>query len=348
MTDHGWIIGVSLTFSARIINNVGIQLQKHAHRNIQASDIGSKYVSNSVWLFGLLFQIIGALFDFFALGFAPQTLIAPLATVSLIINMVLTPVMQKETVTVKTIIVTLLMTIATVITIVFSPKNHSNYDSIEDVMGLYLSYYFLCYAIITVLLLILFRYLAWKHKANDRIYAFSVTTISGIMGAQNVLFSKGASTPIILTIENGDECFALFWQWYLLLIALLCSVYFHVKWLNIGLKNFSPISVIPNSTTSQILVAIMGGLTVYKEYDDFKNETSMILFIVGVLSTVLTVLGLSTVTDDKGNGEGMEKYELNQTDVKLEFEEIHSTPVDVEYPQILINDMSDVDVDTCT
>ena len=42
-------------------------------------------------------------------------------------------------------------------------------------------------------------------------------------------------------------------------------------------------------------MAILGGLLVFKEFDDFQNVTSEILFSLGVVMTALSVLCLSTI-----------------------------------------------------
>eukprot|EP01084_Bolivina_argentea_P268493 456056_1 len=136
-----WLIGVILAVSANIISNLGLNFQKKAHSRREANkqllnakknckddeeyeisldELGpnnvekekkenekqGSYVCDGVWLLGLFLQILGALLDFAALGYAPQSVVAPLGSLTLVINVCVAPCMHNEKPSFKTILAT--------------------------------------------------------------------------------------------------------------------------------------------------------------------------------------------------------------------------------------------------
>ena len=317
---NSWLIGVSLTLTARIITNFGLQLQKHAHSKILISGVSRKYIFDPLWILGLILQISGGFSDFFALSFAPQSVIAPLGAVSLIINLCLTPIVQHETVSFKTIGITLLVVIGTMITVVFSPKDHGHYESIDDIFNVFETLYFLGYAVITASVLIVFWTLSFRFSDNPHIHGLAVPALSGMLSAQNVLFAKGVSTAITLTLRGNALCFV-HWEFYFILSGLLIALFAHLKWLNIGLKSYSPIRIIPISNTFAILNGTAGGLVVFTEYKDFNDPMSAAFFCVGVTITTMSVFALSTIEQPVGSTRpDRTKYQLSRTNADLEAE----------------------------
>ncbi|ETO28613.1 hypothetical protein RFI_08517 [Reticulomyxa filosa] len=80
------------------------------------------YVFDTLWLIGLFLQVIGAIFDFVALGFAPQSVVAPLGSLTLVVNVCLAPIMQNEIPSKRVIFSTFVIVIGCIITVVFSAK----------------------------------------------------------------------------------------------------------------------------------------------------------------------------------------------------------------------------------
>ena len=210
--------------------------------------------------------------------------------------------------------------IGTMITVVFSPKDHGHYDSIDDIFAVFETLYFFGYAAIAVLTLTVFWTLSLRFHENPHIHGLAVPALSGILSAQNVLFAKGVSTAITLTLRGNALCFV-HWEFYLILSGLLIALFGHLKWLNIGLKLYSPIRVIPISSTFAILTATTGGLVVFTEYKDFSDPLSAALFCVGVCITTMSVLALSTIEQPlNGDRPDRTKYQLSRTNADLEAE----------------------------
>ena len=205
------------------------------------------------WISGLLLQIIGALFDFGALAFAPQSVVAPLGSLTLVINVFLAPIMHKEKATCKTMIATCIIILGCVITVIFSAKEDS-FSSLNDVFNLYRSNAFYFYSVITgsyvVFLWLMIQYMVYLSKAyKDRYrqdyfktHRFCIASLSGTMGAQNMLFAKAFSTLLVLTIQGKGMMF-IHWQSYLVICALATTIYLQLRWLNSALKRYLYICV---------------------------------------------------------------------------------------------------------
>ena len=135
MGDHLWILGVFLFFISQIMVCVGMQIQKCAHTRLQESSSNTHYVRNPRWIIGFSIQSLSAICDFFALAFASQSVLAPIASTTLIFNMCLTPITQHERVCTKTVIITLCIATETVLTVI-SPKEQHNTTDLEHLFDI--------------------------------------------------------------------------------------------------------------------------------------------------------------------------------------------------------------------
>lgn len=289
-----WIIGVILALVSQILINVGMQIQKIAHTKIRESQITQMYVKDPYWILGFAIQSLSGPCDFIAVGFASRSVLAPLVVVALIINMCLTPIMQHEKVSTKTIIITLCMALGIVVTVIFSPKVHHEYDTIQQQMDIYRSYYFLVFAIITGIIIVSLWTAAVKWKANLKIFWFTSSTLVGVSAALGWLLMKGVSASVMISTTHEGESCLVHWDWYLLLVFGILSLTSAFKWMNTALPRCSPIHVVPIANASNILLSIFGGLLVFEEYQDFRNVASKIMFTFGVIITLSSVLALSS------------------------------------------------------
>ncbi|ETO28612.1 hypothetical protein RFI_08516, partial [Reticulomyxa filosa] len=153
--------------------------------------------------------------------------------------------------------------------------------SVEDVFAMYRKSPFLFYGATVctymIALWLLTQSMARKiatdklsyQKKFFKVHRFAIASLSGTMGAQNVLFAKGASTLLVLTISGNGLMFAHF-PTYLILLGLFSSIYFQLRWLNSALKRFSALQVVPTFQSFWILVSVLGGLAVYEEASEAK------------------------------------------------------------------------------
>jgi hypothetical protein len=93
--EYLWV-GILLGILGAIIVNVGLNVKKWSMNKIlveegltqdDVDDVGvRKIVTNPYWLFGFTIFIAGNISNFLALKYAPQSILAPLGSVSLVAN----------------------------------------------------------------------------------------------------------------------------------------------------------------------------------------------------------------------------------------------------------------------
>eukprot|EP01083_Nonionella_stella_P064007 166444_1 len=83
-----WLVGAFLSIAGSVCSNIGVNVQKHG-QNINArrhADDRRSYHNQPFWWLGLFLVIVGSLGDFFALGFAAQSIVAPIGSITLVAN----------------------------------------------------------------------------------------------------------------------------------------------------------------------------------------------------------------------------------------------------------------------
>ncbi|ETV71034.1 hypothetical protein H257_13751 [Aphanomyces astaci] len=84
-------LGATIAISAAIGSNLGVNVQKRSHdqEDAKAKHLQRPYTKRPYWWLGMFLVVFGSLGDLFALGFAPQTLVASLGGGSTIVANVL-------------------------------------------------------------------------------------------------------------------------------------------------------------------------------------------------------------------------------------------------------------------
>ena len=96
IADYGWILAVVLAVWGSTANNLGANLQKKA---LQIGDGKKTPKCMCFWWVGLLVMVTGGLSDIIALRYGPQSLLSPLASLSLVVNIGFARCIHKERVT---------------------------------------------------------------------------------------------------------------------------------------------------------------------------------------------------------------------------------------------------------
>jgi uncharacterized membrane protein len=95
--QYMWIVGVFLAALASLISNLGVTLQKLLHnQTLEKGGDRSKYYNQPLWWLGVSLVVLGSLADFAALSFSPQSMIAPLGSLTLVSNVIFAPYLLKE------------------------------------------------------------------------------------------------------------------------------------------------------------------------------------------------------------------------------------------------------------
>lgn len=103
-----------------------------------------------LWIVGFLLILSGSLLDFVAFGLAPQSLLAPLAALSLVWNLLLAPRFHNEKITRANCLSTIVICLGVTSTVVFASHASPSYG-LSTLIALYRKPAMIAYAVVMVL-----------------------------------------------------------------------------------------------------------------------------------------------------------------------------------------------------
>jgi len=286
-----WIIAVSLAVVAAFSNNLGVNLQKLAWSKKQAG--GAQTVYRSYWMLGMTCIILASVFDFSALGFGPQSVIAPIGSLTMVANACVAPRMHGETLRSSVVCATIVILVGCVVAV--ASASHLNLIcDVDSLLALYWTRRFSIYFIVIACLIMLCLNFIARCEQVEReqgtdspayrsLYAYhrvSYALVSGTFGAQSVLFARSFNELIISSMRGG-RFFLGFAGTYVIFGALAGTIVAQIYWLNIGLARFESLYNVPVFTSVWIVGTVLGGGVFFGEFSDFTVQQA-ILFPLGI------------------------------------------------------------------
>jgi hypothetical protein len=138
-----WVLGVGLSLAGSLISNFGMQIQKVAF-NRHEKDVASGETERKtpccipLWVAGFSGMVTGSILDFGSLVFAAQSLLAPLAASTLVINICQAPLIVGEKPTKLDILCTLIIGAGCTLAVAFADHNTKTY-SLQDMLELWIN-----------------------------------------------------------------------------------------------------------------------------------------------------------------------------------------------------------------
>ncbi|KAF0731957.1 hypothetical protein Ae201684_010908 [Aphanomyces euteiches] len=303
-----WIAGFSISLVFSILNSVGINLQKYSLA-LPANSNKTSF-QQPLWVLGMVFVILGSILDFVAFGMAPQTLLAPLAALSLVWNMFIAPFFHKEKVTRRNLVATGIIFVGVTLTVIFAGHSTPSYD-LDDLILLYQTP--VMYAYITCVVLFLgtmffaTRYIETNHVYEDGFFHIvCYGGIAGTFGGQSVLLAKSTVELLKSAIwGNGADAFS-HPTTYAIIAGLVTCLLSQITFLNGGLKRFDALVVIPVYQSFWILMSVLGGIMYFEEYVSMTSLEKYMFTAGGIItiSGIVYLLQDSTVTGGGGASGG--------------------------------------------
>ncbi|KAF1790855.1 Magnesium transporter NIPA [Phytophthora cactorum] len=261
-----WVAGflISLVFS--VLNSVGINLQKLSMSRNDTAEVKKTTLKQPLWMLGFGLVCLGSLLDFVAFGMAPQTLLAPLAALSLVWNMLIAPIFHKEKVTRQNLIATAIIFIGVTLTVIFAGHSTPSYE-LEDLIRLYQQP--AMYAYITLIVCFLgglftfCRYIERTHNYEEGLFhIICYGGIAGTFGGQSVLLAK-STVELLKSAIWGDSGLYMFTQFtsYVIVAGMCACLGFQVHFLNGGLARLMR-SVREYDTDTVLMFTIGGCVTI--------------------------------------------------------------------------------------
>jgi hypothetical protein len=130
-----------------------------------------------------------------------------------------------------------------------------------------------------------------EYRRRRNLHQFLYPCISGVIGAQSVLFAK-CTVELLANSLTGSGFMFFYWKTYVVVVAMFSCVYFQIRWLNAGLKRFDVSYCVPVFQSFWICVSVVSGMIFYHEYVGMSADQAA-LFVFAVLVTIAGVVGLS-------------------------------------------------------
>lgn len=247
--------------------------------------------------------VLAAVFDFVALAFGPQSVIAPIGSLTMIANACIAPRMHGEKLHSRIVIATVFIIIGCVISVA-SASHENHVCDIGVIFKLYTTPRFALYisvVSITIAAILVFVKRAERIKIElgaesseyQRVFSghrISYAAISGIFGAQSVLFARTVDLLFVGGSRSG-VLFLTYPETYVILGCLVGCIGLQIYWLNQGLSRFESLYNVPIFTSTWIVGTVLGGGVFYGEFDEF-TVVQWVLFPFGIAMCCMGVMCL--------------------------------------------------------
>jgi hypothetical protein len=333
--ENLWIFGMIINISGSIAVNFGTNLMKSSHNIASKAEAEgamesrgeSGWRSDVIWRIGMTIFVVGSLVNFASFAFAAQSLLACLGTVQFISNVAFAKLILNETLTLRIIMATCIIMSGLIVAILCSNHTTRVYTT-EDLLALFtMKYMFFMIGVLVLLIVAHVTFLMYKKREDDGLphypghklvtascYAF----VSAVVGTQSVLQSKCLAELLKATIEGDNQFDNIFL--YILLLIFVAGLSFWMYRMNMALKMFDGLIIIPLLQVFWTTSAILQGGMYFQEFETLSpGQTAG--FFSGVLVVFVGVYFLAPVEiteailedDDDGTNGRCDSFELEST-----------------------------------
>lgn len=302
-----WPYGVTLCASGCLLAAIGLSLQKQTHKIREAKkkawresseydgkplEMISVYVE-PLWLLGLVLFSINACCDSLAYGFAPQSLLAPVTTSTMVFNTLVAPIILGETLTLSDISGTGIIIGGMILTVLCAEKETPTYD-MHDIRELYQRYVMIIYVVILLGLVIFFTYMAhtlgeakdtqenilkhWKNETMQFLCTLCYPILGGLWGGHTILSAKIIVELMKTTFNGSNQLF--YPEFWFAVCVLVCCLITQTKYLNGGLQRFDALFIVPVYQVIFMYTGIIGGGVFFDEFSSF-GPVNFLIFAGG-------------------------------------------------------------------
>ena len=279
------VVACSLTLSFGAAVGVNIQKLSMNKENQKAKSKQRPIYLQPLWCMGMAIIVLDAIGDFVFIGLAPQSLLAPLGSLSLGWNIILAPIFNPTERVTKTIVAaTAIIYIGTMLTVFHATSSTPTYNLQRIVTYIknttFIVYFVSCIAFQCILAL------HGRKKGFDIIHYCG---LAGSFGGQCILFAKSSSELIknALIHKVYDD-----WTTsplpYIFLLGMIVSVFTEISVLNKGLAKFDALVVVPVFQSFFTAFSITGGLIFFQEYQ-FMKQYDRMMYLMGISIALMGV-----------------------------------------------------------
>ncbi|KAM9851490.1 NIPA-like protein 2 [Aulostomus maculatus] len=276
-----YLLGIIISICGNVLISISLNIQKYAH--IRQSQFGSKpYYTSLLWWCGVVLMGVGELGNFAAYGFAPASLIAPLGSVSVIASAIISVIFLKETMRASDVVGGTLAITGTYLLVTFAPHT-STHITAHLVQYYTVSWHFLLYIFIEAILFFILLYL---YKMRNMKHVVVVMLLVALLASLTVISVKAVSGMITESIKGQLQL--IYPIFYVMLVIMVASCAFQIKFLNQAMKMFDATEVVPINFVFFTASAILAGIVFYQEFEGLAL-LNIFMFLFGCLLSFLGV-----------------------------------------------------------
>ncbi|KAJ2998485.1 hypothetical protein HDV02_004493 [Globomyces sp. JEL0801] len=363
-------IGICLAIFGATFSGMSMILQKKGILDTRkvALETGNDkaYLKSYIWwMVG-----VGEILNSVAYSFAPAIIVAPMTSVQVVVSAIMSVLFLKESLNFSATAGICLCIIGAIILVLNGPKSTSS-KTLPEFFSFVLAPGFMVYTsfILIALLLLVFKLGPQYGHAHPAVYL----SITALAGAYLVCSAQGLGTAIVWSVRNWDsDNQFLKWEFYPLLLFVVYTIIFQVKYLNKALAHFSASIVTPLKFVFFSTSVIITTSVLYQGFN-VSSATAAVTMLLGFGVVVFGVslllqynlkmsklqLSIGYVVNDINDQEvSVDEFDLNpllllqktyplsgsSTPIPTEKSKIHSMPLSEEN-YVRINDEVVLDSD---
>ena len=343
--DSNWIIGVCFSLFSSLATCFGLILQKCAHiKNLERPPEKRAREINGIpltwWWFSsfCLMVLLPLPFDFVAFGLASQSLLVPLAGVTLVLNQLIAPCILGEKLYRIDVYATAIILVGCTMTTATGNHTATSFTAC-DFLEMYVSTRFLVAEIVILWPLMTFCVINVKrpgycglpfakpewdaffeklHWLHPVFYAF---TAAGFGCQQNVVFKvtgELAKASIVGDAGSGPWSYVFPYIHVFLIVTLAAA---QIMWINKGLALFDAVLSLPLYNSFYIILSGTWGFIYFNEMKTFTTF-QWVMFPLGICVTIAGIL-LMTSKREKGKEASPAVHPLGK--VRLQLADVESS-----------------------
>jgi len=300
-------MGVVLAIAASFVTCLGLNLQKKSLNALRNQGVSPW--RQPKWIAGLTCIVVGSVLDFIAIGLAPQSLIAPLASLSLVWNLFIASAVLGEQWTTQDAQAVVIIVVGTAMAVCFASHDDKDY-SVEDLIGLFHEVRVAKFAVYASLLLLIHGALAASSRTIENFEKIPMLPevfkseevrkasslighagFAGLIGGQSLLFAK--SVMSLLQAKAKGEVVFNHAATYVVVFGLVVCLLMQICFLNEALRLFDALLAIPVYQSYWIVSGTLSGLVCFGEMATFHTAT-ILMFLVSIIVIIIGLLVLTT------------------------------------------------------
>ncbi|KAM3829506.1 NIPA-like protein 3 isoform 4-T5 [Vipera latastei] len=271
------LIGALLAIFGHLMISIALNLQKYSHIRLVNCKESKAYFRTKTWWCGLFLLCLGELGVFSAYAFAPLSLIVPLGAVSVIGRYVLSFVGCS------------LAIVGTYLLITFGPNNHEVMTG-ENIRKHLVSWPFLLYMLVEIILFCLLLYFYKEKKAN---YIVVILLLVALLGSMTVITVKAVAGMVAVSIRGNMQLdYPIF---YIMAVCMVATTAFQAEFLTQASHLYDISQIASVGYILSTVIGITAGATFYLDFIG-EDVLHICMFSLGCL---IAFLGVFLITRNK-------------------------------------------------